>query len=339
MEGSIGFIGELAGEITGEGSGGVTPDITATAQVDSNTGTPTVTVTRTGPDENPNFNFFFQNLKGEQGVQGVQGIQGLPGSTGPTGPQGPRGFTGATGATGPQGPSGASPTVTASATVDSSIGTPSVSVVKSGTELAPNFAFAFHNLKGAQGETGSQGIQGPQGETGPAGPGIASGGSVGQILYKNGAGDYLTDWEDNTAGIVFYDNTDSGMTANDVQAAINELKALISKIKVYGPGTYTFTGLYCYGFVTSSAKSLRLCFPLNIEDGVNTVSDISISSWSLRIPTGGYITYTSGTTNSGVIQNNSQIEITADSSTAYGNAVNNTPIAGFADITFKLSIT
>ena len=233
MEGSIGFIGELAGEITGEGSGGVTPDITVTAQVDSNTGTPTVTVTRSGPDENPNFNFFFQNLKGEQGVQGVQGIQGLPGSTGPTGPQGPRGFTGATGATGPQGPSGASPTVTASATVDSSIGTPSVSVVKSGTELAPNFAFAFHNLKGAQGETGSQGIQGPQGETGPAGPGIAIGGTVGQILIKNGASDYLTAWADNEAESVSYDNTDSELTADNVQEAIDEIVTDIGLIKFY----------------------------------------------------------------------------------------------------------
>ena len=223
MQGNIGFIGELAGEITGEGGGGVTPHVTATAQVDANTGTPTVTVTRTGTDENPNFNFAFQNLKGETGAQGTQGIQGLPGAQGPTGPQGPRGFTGATGATGAQGPAGDSPIVTASATVDDTTGTPSVSVTKTGSELFPNFAFEFHNLKGPTGATGSQGPAGETGPAGPAGPGLASGGSVGQILYKNGAADYLTDWEDLTADKVAYDNTTSGLTATDSQGAIDEL--------------------------------------------------------------------------------------------------------------------
>ena len=233
MEGNIGFIGELAGEITGEGGGGVTPHVTATAQVDANTGTPTVTVTRTGTDENPNFNFAFQNLKGETGAQGTQGIQGLPGAQGPTGPQGPRGFTGATGATGAQGPAGDSPIVTASATVDNTTGTPSVSVTKTGSELFPNFAFEFHNLKGPTGATGSQGPAGETGPAGPAGPGLASGGSVGQILYKSGAADYLTDWEDLTADKVSYDNTTSGLTATDSQGAIDELNnSLTQKVNV-----------------------------------------------------------------------------------------------------------
>ena len=230
MEGNIGFIGELAGEITGEGGGGVTPHVTATAQVDANTGTPTVTVTRTGTDENPNFNFAFQNLKGETGAQGTQGIQGLPGAQGPTGPQGPRGFTGATGATGAQGPAGDSPIVTASATVDNTTGTPSVSVTKTGSELFPNFAFEFHNLKGPTGATGSQGPAGETGPAGPAGPGLASGGSVGQILYKNGAADYLTDWEDLTADKVSYDNTTSGLTATDSQGAIDELNNSLAQL-------------------------------------------------------------------------------------------------------------
>lgn len=230
MQGNIGFIGELAGEITGEGGGGVTPHVTATAQVDANTGTPTVTVTRTGTDENPNFNFAFQNLKGETGAQGTQGIQGLPGAQGPTGPQGPRGFTGATGATGAQGPAGDSPIVTASATVDDTTGTPSVSVTKTGSELFPNFAFEFHNLKGPTGATGSQGPAGETGPAGPAGPGLASGGSVGQILYKNGAADYLTDWEDLTADKVAYDNTTSGLTATDSQGAIDELNNSLTQL-------------------------------------------------------------------------------------------------------------
>ena len=224
MEGNIGFIGNLTGEISGDGGGGVTPHVTATAQVDANTGTPTVTVTRTGTDENPNFNFAFQNLRGERGEAGSQGIQGIPGQTGATGPQGPRGFTGNTGATGPQGEPGESPVVSASATIDSSVGTPSVSVTKTGPQLQPNFAFEFHNLKGEPGADSTvPGPAGPQGPEGPAGVGVAQGGTQGQFLKKAGAGDYLTEWGDIAAGEVSYDNTTSGMAETDVQGAIDSL--------------------------------------------------------------------------------------------------------------------
>ena len=230
MEGNLSFSGILNGEISGDGGGGVTPHVTATAQVDANTGTPTVTVTRTGTDENPNFNFAFQNLKGEQGAAGAQGIQGVPGATGATGPQGPRGFTGETGATGPQGPAGDSPVVSASATIDSSVGTPSVSVTKTGPQLQPNFAFEFHNLKGETGSQGPTGQTGPQGPEGPAGVGIAQGGTTGQFLKKAGAGDYLTEWGDVAASEVSYDNTTSGMAETDVQGAIDSLSNSLTQL-------------------------------------------------------------------------------------------------------------
>ena len=232
MEGSIGFTGLLTGDIDCGGGSGVTPHVTATASVDANTGTPTVTVVRSGPDSAPNFDFEFQNLKGEKGDTGSQGIQGIPGVAGSQGPQGPRGFTGNTGSPGPQGEPGETPEVTASASVDDTIGTPSVVVTKTGTTLAPHFSFDFHNLKGVQGP------QGPQGETGesivgPAGPGVASGGSVGQFLMKSGNADYLTEWSDLpvvAAEDVTYDNTDSGLTATDVQAAVDENAASIASI-------------------------------------------------------------------------------------------------------------
>ena len=91
-------------------------------------------------------------------------MQGAKGETGPQGPKGDRGDTGAAGVT---------PSITMSATVDSTVGTPSVQVVKGGTVAAPSFAFAFSNLKGAtgaQGHKGDTGAAGAKGDTGAQGP-------------------------------------------------------------------------------------------------------------------------------------------------------------------------
>ena len=62
---------------------------------------------------------------------------------------------------------GTYPDITASATADAtSSANPSVEVTKTGTDDAPNFAFAFSGLKGAQGEQGPTGADGQDGQDG-----------------------------------------------------------------------------------------------------------------------------------------------------------------------------
>lgn len=52
----------------------------------------------------------------------------------------------------PRGNTGATPNITANASVDSNVGTPSVTVTKSGTAENPVFTFVFKNLKGETGD-------------------------------------------------------------------------------------------------------------------------------------------------------------------------------------------
>lgn len=209
------------GETGATGATGATPDIRINASILPTAGIPSVTVEKSGTETEPLFDIRFSGIKGETGEQGVQGPQG------PQGVQGPQGATGETGATGPQGPQGpqgepgegvpsggtdgqvltkvngdpqwadpqggggTTPVINATATVDSNVGTPGVTVTKTGTDAAPNFAFDFTNLKG---ETGATGPQGETGATGATGEGVASGGTAGQVLSKIDGTDFNTQW-------------------------------------------------------------------------------------------------------------------------------------------------
>lgn len=53
-----------------------------------------------------------------------------------------------------KGDTGTTPEITVTAEVNNAVGTPSVTVTKTGTTEAPNLNFAFQNLKGSKGDTG-----------------------------------------------------------------------------------------------------------------------------------------------------------------------------------------
>lgn len=140
--------------------------------------------------------------QGPQGEQGIQGIQGIQGETGPAGATGATGATGngiasivfketdasgnnvytitmtdsstyditcPIGPTGSQGAAGTTPSITATATVDATSGTPAVTVTKTGTDAAPTYTFNFTGLKGDGG--------------------IPTGGTTNQVLAKHSNND------------------------------------------------------------------------------------------------------------------------------------------------------
>lgn len=99
------------------------------------------------------------------------------------GPEGPAGEDGQPGAAAGFG--------TPTATIDSNVGTPGVTITASGPDTAKVFAFAFTNLKGETGATG---------QTGPAGQGVPTGGSTSQVLAKKSNSNYDCEWVNQSGG-------------------------------------------------------------------------------------------------------------------------------------------
>src|SRR5215468_2779813 len=176
----------------GEGGGGGTFDISATASATSLVPGSPATVIVTEPTPNL-FDFAFgipQGLPGPQGGTGATGPTGptgptgATGQTGATGPQGPIGNTGPQGITGPQGPAGSGVTMRGSV---ATVGDLPASGNHQGDAFIVQADDSLHlwdgskwvsggsiqgpqGQQGVQGPKGDQGLTGPQGQVGPTGP-------------------------------------------------------------------------------------------------------------------------------------------------------------------------
>ena len=297
----------IPGQDGQNGSDGVTPIISASASASNTTGVPAVTVTKTGTDAAPNFDFYFENLKGERGIQGPQGETGSQGPSGNDGVtpnitatgsvtnttgvpsvtitktgtdlaptfdfaftniKGEQGIQGDPGRNGADGSDGVTPIISATASVDDAVGIPNVVITRSGTDAAPNYDFAFHNLKGTQGNPGQ---------------GVPSGGTTGQVLAKQSGTDYDADWESlvipSTAAEISFDNIGTGMTATDVQDAVTELKSnLTEKTKDIATATISSTATTKY---TTAGRGWCICMRNGIVSLDMTIDVKSVqSSWT-----------------------------------------------------------
>lgn len=165
--------------------------------------------------------------RGDVGPAGPQGPEGPQGATGKQGEQGPQGdaatikvgtvttgdpgtdasvtnrgtqknaildFTIPRGEKGEPGTDGVNPTIYVGETTTGDPGT-DAKVVNTGSPTNAILHFTIpRGDTGPAGADGSPGEQGPEGPQGPAGPGVPAGGTDGQMLFKNGAEDYSTQW-------------------------------------------------------------------------------------------------------------------------------------------------
>jgi hypothetical protein len=160
-------------------------------------------------------------------------------------------------------------------------------------------------IQGAQGIQGDQGIQGPQGIQGIPGIGIASGGSIGQVLKKASATDYDTSWLtlDKTAvGLSNVDNTSDLLKpiSTATQTALNGkqgLNANLTSISALTFASTSFVKMTAAGtfaldtntYLTAEADTLASV----TGRGNTTTNAISVGSLvangSIQVGTGGGI--------------------------------------------------
>lgn len=168
---------------------------------------------------------------------------------------------------GNEGTPGVTPVISATASVGTGTGTPSVSITKSGTDAAPSFAFAFDNLKGAAGTNGH---------------GVPTGGTAGQVLTKVDGTDYNTQWSTPQSGggnpIIRVGNAATYLSViyNHINTGSNYFPLSITRIAASTVG-------FGYGnYVRSSYSYDRDGTAL--EQYFNSVSSISFNVTNIQKP-------------------------------------------------------
>ena len=220
--------------------------VTATSDATSSD-TPTVDVTKSGTITEPMFDFAFHGLKGQKGDIGEKGEDGFTPTIAENADNTDDSYKldivnsngtittpNLKGEKGDKGDDGVTPNISMSASVDETIGTPSVKVTKGGTTSAPTFDLAISGIKGEKGEQGIQGetgkngtdgfsptivadstntadsyklnittkdgtittpnLKGEKGDKGEIGTGIPTGGKTGQAIIKASDNDYDYKW-------------------------------------------------------------------------------------------------------------------------------------------------
>ena len=120
------------------------------------------------------------------------------------------------------------------------------------------------------------------------------------------------------------------VTEDDVQGAISELDSAVDSVNASltnfrGKGTHSFS---CFptGFVTTGGTLLSLFIPLVIAKDVTSVTLDKLDYWELRIPTGGYLPYSSPD-NSSIVIVDGGIRIILTKTGGWG-VTNNIMVAG-----------
>lgn len=261
--------------------------ITASASVDNSTGTPSVTVTKTVTQDNKiDISFEFSNLKGADGKDGRDGKDGTNGTNGTD---------------------GVTPNITATANVTNTSGVPSVTVTKTGTNEAPNFDFAFSNLKGNDGQNGTNGTDGQNGVT----PSITASASVDGNTGTPSVNVTKTGTDENPVFNFAFSNL-KGASGQDGQNGTNGTNGVgIASITKTGTNglvdTYTITytdGSTSNFTVTNGADGAD---GQDGTDGTNGTDGVGITS-ILKTGTSGLvdtytITYTDNTTSTFTVTN------------------------------------